>query len=41
MIVGEFKDKKVQDIKKVLQKKLTDSNEAFIYMEPEKLIMSR
>jgi leucyl-tRNA synthetase len=41
MIVGEFKGQKVQDIKKLLQNKLTDNNEAVIYMEPEKLIMSR
>ncbi|XP_059482469.1 leucine--tRNA ligase, cytoplasmic isoform X2 [Neocloeon triangulifer] len=41
MIIGEFKGQKVQDIKKLLQKKLVDNNEAFIYMEPEKLIMSR
>jgi leucyl-tRNA synthetase len=41
MIVGEFKGQKVQDIKKSLQNKLTGNNEAVIYMEPEKLIMSR
>ncbi|CAB3368878.1 Hypothetical predicted protein [Cloeon dipterum] len=41
MLDGEFKGKKVQDIKKLVQKKLVDSKEAFIYMEPEKLIMSR
>ncbi|XP_022164440.1 leucine--tRNA ligase, cytoplasmic [Myzus persicae] len=41
LIVGEFKGQKVQDVKKVLQKKLTDSKEAVIYYEPEKTIMSR
>lgn len=41
LIVGEFKGQKVQDVKKALQKKLTDSKEAVIYYEPEKTIMSR
>ncbi|XP_063905873.1 leucine--tRNA ligase, cytoplasmic [Zophobas morio] len=41
MIVGEFKGKKIQDIKKALQKKLTDAKEAVIYYEPEKTIISR
>ncbi|KAL5242259.1 hypothetical protein ACI65C_009669 [Semiaphis heraclei] len=41
LIVGEFKGQKVQDVKKVLQQKLTDSKEAVIYYEPEKTIMSR
>ncbi|KRT82169.1 tRNA synthetase, partial [Oryctes borbonicus] len=41
MIVGEFKGMKVQDIKKSLQKSLIDKNEAVIYFEPEKTIMSR
>lgn len=41
IIVGEFKGQKVQDVKKVLQKKLIDSNEAVIYYEPEKAIISR
>ena len=41
MLVGDFKGKKVQDVKKVLQKKLIDSLEAVIYYEPEKQIISR
>ncbi|EFA02651.1 Leucine--tRNA ligase, cytoplasmic-like Protein [Tribolium castaneum] len=41
MIVGEFKGKKIQDIKKSLQKVLIDKNEAVIYYEPEKSIISR
>lgn len=41
MIVGEFKGKKIQDIKKSLQKILIDKNEAVIYYEPEKTIISR
>ncbi|KAF4523284.1 hypothetical protein B566_EDAN009407 [Ephemera danica] len=41
MLVGDFKGQKVQDVKKALQKKLVDSKEAMIYMEPEKQIISR
>jgi leucyl-tRNA synthetase len=41
MIVGEFKGKKIQDIKKPLQKILIDKNEAVVYYEPEKTIISR
>lgn len=41
MLIGEFKGKKVQDVKKDLQKKLTDNSEAVIYFEPEKSIVSR
>jgi leucyl-tRNA synthetase len=41
MLVGDYKGKKVQDIKKSLQKQLLDANEAYIYMEPEKQIISR
>ncbi|XP_046391331.1 leucine--tRNA ligase, cytoplasmic [Ischnura elegans] len=41
MIVGDFKGKKVQEIKKNLQKLLVDRGEAVIYYEPEKKIMSR
>lgn len=41
MLVGEFIGKKIQDVKKDLQKKLIDSSEAVIYYEPEKMIMSR
>ncbi|XP_050299958.1 leucine--tRNA ligase, cytoplasmic [Anthonomus grandis grandis] len=41
MLVGEFKGKKIQDIKKQLQKSMVDSNEAVIYYEPEKTVISR
>lgn len=41
MLVGDFKGKKVQDVKKVLQKKLIDDLDAIIYYEPERQIISR
>ncbi|KAK4887053.1 hypothetical protein RN001_003324 [Aquatica leii] len=41
MLVGEFKGKKIQDIKKSIQKQLLTKKEALIYYEPEKTIISR
>ncbi|XP_015605732.1 leucine--tRNA ligase, cytoplasmic [Cephus cinctus] len=41
LLVGEYKGKKVQDVKKQLQKKLVDAKEAVIYYEPEKTVISR
>ncbi|CAH1098943.1 unnamed protein product [Psylliodes chrysocephalus] len=41
MAIGEFKGKKIQDIKKNIQKNLVDNNQAVIYYEPEKKVMSR
>ncbi|RZC35227.1 leucine--tRNA ligase, cytoplasmic, partial [Asbolus verrucosus] len=41
MIVGEFKGRKIQDVKKSLQKAMIDKKEAVIYYEPEKTIISR
>ncbi|KAM5299815.1 leucine--tRNA ligase, cytoplasmic isoform 2-T2 [Ctenodactylus gundi] len=41
MLVDEFKGQKVQDVKKTIQKKMIDAGDAFIYMEPEKQVMSR
>lgn len=41
LLVGEFKGRKVQDVKKDLQKYLLDRNEAVMYNEPEKTIISR
>ncbi|XP_058124293.1 leucine--tRNA ligase, cytoplasmic [Anopheles ziemanni] len=41
MLVGEHKGKKVQDVKKDLRQYLVDRNEADVYYEPEKTIMSR
>lgn len=41
LLVGEHKGKKIQDIKKTLQTTLLNKNEAVIYYEPEKTIISR
>ena len=41
MIIGDFKGEKVQDVKKKVQKQMIDRNEAIIYFEPEKKVMSR
>ncbi|XP_052794982.1 leucine--tRNA ligase, cytoplasmic-like [Mya arenaria] len=41
MKIGEFAGKKVQDVKKLVQKQMIDKNEAVKYMEPEKQVMSR
>lgn len=41
MLVGEYAGKKVQDVKKDLQKYLMDRNEADIYFEPEKMVIAR
>ncbi|XP_055613764.1 leucine--tRNA ligase, cytoplasmic-like, partial [Uranotaenia lowii] len=41
LLVGEHAGKKVQDVKKDLKKYLVDRNEADVYFEPEKTIMSR
>ncbi|XP_022906298.2 leucine--tRNA ligase, cytoplasmic [Onthophagus taurus] len=41
MLVGEHKGKKIQDVKKSLQKFIIDRKEAVIYYEPEKTIISR
>ena len=41
LMVGEFAGKKVQDVKKDLQQKLIEQNEADVYYEPEKSIISR
>ncbi|XP_005996155.1 leucine--tRNA ligase, cytoplasmic isoform X2 [Latimeria chalumnae] len=41
MLVEGYKGQKVQDVKKAIQKKMMDSGEAVIYMEPEKQVMSR
>ncbi|KOC69270.1 Leucine--tRNA ligase, cytoplasmic [Habropoda laboriosa] len=41
MVVGEYKGKKVQDIKKQIQKELINDKKAVIYYEPEKTIISR
>ena len=41
MVVGPYSGKKVQDIKKDIQRALVDNGEAVIYMEPEKEVISR
>ncbi|KAJ8867849.1 hypothetical protein PR048_031654 [Dryococelus australis] len=41
MLTGEFVGKKVSEVKKLIQKQLIDSNQAVIYYEPEKQIISR
>lgn len=41
MIVPEYKGKKVNEVRKPIQKLLLDNNQAILYMEPEKLVISR
>ncbi|XP_070553496.1 leucine--tRNA ligase, cytoplasmic-like [Ptychodera flava] len=41
LTVGEYSGQKVQDVKKLVQSKMVSTKEAVIYMEPEKLVMSR
>ena len=41
MLVGEFKGKKVSDVKESVHKKLQENGEAFEYWEPESVVMSR
>uniref|UniRef100_A0A6A7FPE5 leucine--tRNA ligase n=2 Tax=Hirondellea gigas TaxID=1518452 RepID=A0A6A7FPE5_9CRUS len=41
LLVGDFKGKKVQDVKKSVQDLLLKEKEAVMYQEPEKLVMSR
>lgn len=41
LIVGEFKGSKVQDAKKLIQKKMVDNEDAVIYHEPESTIITR
>ncbi|XP_063989407.1 leucine--tRNA ligase, cytoplasmic [Diachasmimorpha longicaudata] len=41
LLVGEYKGKKIQDVKKLIQKKIIDDEGGVIYFEPEKTIISR
>lgn len=41
LLVGQYKGKKVQDVKKHVQKELINEGKAVIYYEPEKTIISR
>ena len=39
--MGACKGQKVQTVKKMIQKLMVDNNEAVLYQEPEKTVMSR
>lgn len=41
LLVGEYKGKKIQDVKKQIQQVLVNDGGAVIYYEPEKTIISR
>ncbi|XP_047345994.1 leucine--tRNA ligase, cytoplasmic isoform X1 [Vespa velutina] len=41
LLVGEYKGKKIQDVKKQIQQVLVNNGSAVIYYEPEKTIISR
>lgn len=41
LLVGQYKNKKIQDVKKNIRDELINNNEAVIYYEPEKTIISR
>lgn len=41
LLIGDFKGKKVHEVKKLLQKYLIESGDAVMYYEPEKQIISR
>ncbi|KAF8792340.1 leucine--tRNA ligase, cytoplasmic-like [Argiope bruennichi] len=41
LLVGNYKGQKIQDAKKAIQKDMLNKNEAVLYMEPEKKIISR
>lgn len=41
LIVGPYKDSKVQDVKKKIQTEMIESKQARIYQEPEKTVISR
>jgi leucyl-tRNA synthetase len=41
MLVGAYKGKKTEEVKKLIQQDLIDAKQAAKYMEPEKLVMSR
>ena len=39
--MGDFEGTKVQEAKKLIQKKMVDSKEAVVYYEPESTIITR
>ncbi|OAD52391.1 Leucine--tRNA ligase, cytoplasmic, partial [Eufriesea mexicana] len=41
LIIGQYKGRKVQDVKKQIQKELINEGKAVIYYEPEKTVISR
>ncbi|GFS17470.1 leucine--tRNA ligase [Elysia marginata] len=41
MLVKGYEGKKVQDVKKAIQSEMIERNEALLYKEPEKLVISR
>lgn len=41
LLVGPYKGKKIQEVKKLIQKELINEGKAVIYYEPEKTIISR
>ncbi|XP_039311411.1 leucine--tRNA ligase, cytoplasmic isoform X2 [Solenopsis invicta] len=41
LLIGPYKGKKIQEVKKLIQKEMINSGEAVIYYEPEKTIISR
>lgn len=41
LLVGDHTGKKIQDVKKVIQKEMVQAKQALIYMEPEKTVISR
>lgn len=41
MLVKEYEGKKVNEVRKPIQKLLIDNNQAILYMEPEKQVVSR
>ncbi|KAH7976595.1 leucine--tRNA ligase, cytoplasmic [Rhipicephalus sanguineus] len=41
LLVGPYKGKKIQDVKKDIQKGMVDDGKAVVYMEPEKKVIAR
>ncbi|XP_034181031.2 leucyl-tRNA synthetase [Osmia lignaria lignaria] len=41
LLVGKYKGTKIKDVKKQIQKELVDKDEAVVYYEPEKAVISR
>ena len=41
LLVGAHAGKKIQDVKKIIQKEMVQAGQALVYMEPEKTIISR